>query len=405
MANTLAVDQIYSLVNTIVSQATGGTALTVTNTKDLVTVGQTALLTGYDPIMSSISQVLSKTIFSIRPYSRKFKGMEYTEQEWGNHVRKLNVLDSEFQTNDSYNLSDGYSIDQYVVKKPEIVQTNFYGQQTYEYQDTIFEDQLKVSFTDIGEMNSFLSGIMMRAANQLEQAREELARATIVNMIGAKCLHKSNTGDTNICVIKLITDYNAAYHDGETGPADFEAIMTAGELYQFAAFVIAKVKEVMRLMEHRNTLYHYNLKYQDASLMRNTPRKDQRVYLLARVMEQLETAVYSQAFHDDYLKIADFEAVSYWQQPNAPDSIEIKPVDFDTAQATYGAIKEASSKLEQSGIFGVICDRQAMGYTVYANKVRTSPYNAKGEYYNIFYKDQYSFFNDFSENCVVLLLE
>lgn len=400
MANTMAVDQIKTLVNQIVQQATGQADLAVTNTKDLVTVGQTALLTGYDPIMSSISQVLSKTIFAIRPYSRKFKGMEYSTQEWGNHVRKLNILDREFQDNGSYELSEGYSVDQYVVKKPEIVQTNFYGKQTYEYQDTIFEDQLKVSFTGMGEMNSFLSGIMMRAANQLEQAREELARAAIVNMIAAKIDQREST-DANISVVWLIDEYNAVYGTQHTS---FDDVMAAGELYQFSAWMTARIKEIMRLMEHRNTLFHYNIKYQNSSLLRNTNRKDQKVYLLAPVMEQIETAVYSQAFHDEYLKVADYEPVSYWQDPTQPSKIIAKPSEFSLTQATYGTIV-AGSQVEQSNVFGIIADRDAMGYTVFEEKVRTSPYNAKGEYYNIFYKDEYQWFNDFSENAVVLLLD
>ena len=399
MANTLSVDQISTLVNQIVQQATGESSLAVTNTKDLVTIGQTKLLTGYDPIMSAISQVLSRTIFAIRPYSRKFKGMEYSTQEWGNHVRKLNILDRAFQDNGSYSLTEGQSVDQYIVKKPEIIQTNFYGKQTYEYQDTIFEDQLKVSFTGMGEMNSFLSGIMTRAANQLEQAREELARTAIVNMIAAK-IDQAGNANANTSVIYLIGEYNSKYGTSHT---TFDDVLAAGELYQFSAFMIARIKEIMRLMEHRNTLYHYNIKYNDASLMRNTPRKDQRVYLSAPVLEQIETAVYSQAFHDEYLKVADYEAVAYWQDPTSPLEINAKPSEFDLTQATYGEIKTGNT-INKTNVFGIIADRDAMGYTVFSEKVRTSPYNAKGEYYNIFYKNEYQWFNDFSENAVVLLL-
>lgn len=406
MANTLSVDQIKGLVNQIVHQATGAADLAVTDTASLVTVGQKALLTGYDPIMNSISQVLARTIFAVRPYTRKFKGLEFGTQEWGNHVRKLNILDREAQDNRSYDLTDGASIDQYVVKKPEIIQTNFYGQQTYEYQDTIFEDQLKVSFTDMGEMNSFLSGIMTRAANQLEQAREELARACIVNMIGAKIASDENKDPhANIAVVKLITEFGGVMGTTYT---DFKAIIAAGKLKDFAAFVQARIKEIMRLMEHRNTLFHYDLD-KDKTLMRNTPIKDQRVYLLAKPMEIIEAAVYSQTFHEEYLKVSDYEAVSYWQSPTEPDSINVTAAglsgDVDSKTGVYNLSLVNNLEADTDGVFGIIADRQAMGYTVFANKVRTSPFNAAGEYYNIFYKEQYSWFNDFSENAVVLLLK
>ena len=78
MANTLTIDQASTVLNAIVAQATGNTAIATADTKDFVTVAQTGLLAGYDPLLAAISQVLSRTIFSVRPYTRKFKSLEDT---------------------------------------------------------------------------------------------------------------------------------------------------------------------------------------------------------------------------------------------------------------------------------------------------------------------------------------
>ena len=67
MANTLAFDQIASVLNQINQIATGQTAPAAVNTKAFVAQAQSTLLTGYDNVMGAISQVLSRTIFSIRP--------------------------------------------------------------------------------------------------------------------------------------------------------------------------------------------------------------------------------------------------------------------------------------------------------------------------------------------------
>ena len=52
-----------ALLNSIVNQATGKTALASTETKDFVSVANTALGIDTDTLLSSISQTLSKTIF------------------------------------------------------------------------------------------------------------------------------------------------------------------------------------------------------------------------------------------------------------------------------------------------------------------------------------------------------
>ena len=82
--------QAATVMNSIVQQATGKTSLVSTTTAGFISQAQTALRTGTDVLMNAISQVLSKTIFSIRPYNARFKGLMRDAVQWGNHVRKIN---------------------------------------------------------------------------------------------------------------------------------------------------------------------------------------------------------------------------------------------------------------------------------------------------------------------------
>ncbi len=131
-ANDLSFNQISAILNGIVSQATGKTNIAPVNTNQFITVAQAVLKMGYDPLVNSISQVLSRTIFSTRPYSRKFDGIEYSQQKWGNMVRKINFVDGEFEDDDRLPLTEGASVDPYVVRKPNVLQTNFYGANMYQ---------------------------------------------------------------------------------------------------------------------------------------------------------------------------------------------------------------------------------------------------------------------------------
>ena len=120
------------MLNSIVSQATGKATIAPTNTSEFITVAQTALKTGYDPVMQSISQMMSRSIFSTRPYYRKFGGIQVNNQKWGNITRKLNISDKDWENDVRFELVEGESVDMYKVNKPNILQTNFYGANVYE---------------------------------------------------------------------------------------------------------------------------------------------------------------------------------------------------------------------------------------------------------------------------------
>ena len=121
MANTLTIDDISAVANKVLANAQGRPDETV-STADFTTIAQTALLTGYDPLATAISQVLSRTIFSYRPYNAKFRGLEKDAVRWGNHVRKLNPIDKPLEVDnrlrkdDGTIYADGASADQYRIR-------------------------------------------------------------------------------------------------------------------------------------------------------------------------------------------------------------------------------------------------------------------------------------------------
>lgn len=93
--NNMTFQQISTVLTSIVQQATGQTVLTPTNTKDFVSVGQIALRADRDAVMNAISNILGRTIFSVRPYSAKLEGLMMDSFRWGNVMRKLSIADSD----------------------------------------------------------------------------------------------------------------------------------------------------------------------------------------------------------------------------------------------------------------------------------------------------------------------
>ena len=58
----------------------------------------------------------------------------------------------------------------------------------------------------------------------------------------------------------------------------------------------------------------------------------------------------------------------------------------------------------QSLVMGILYDREAMGTFKKKYKSLTSPVNAAGQYYNVFYHMITMYYNDLTENAVVFLL-
>lgn len=388
-ANDLSFNQLSTVLNGIVSQATGKASIAPTNTSEFITVAQTALKTGYDPVMQSISQMMSRSIFSTRPYYRKFGGIQVDNQKWGNITRKLNISDKDWENDVRFELVDGESVDMYKVNKPNILQTNFYGANVYERSYTIFKDQLDCAFSGPDEFARFLSMVTGNCTDMIEQAHENLARATVANYIGGKV-----KGDADSC-IHLLTEYNAL-----TGLA-----LTKENVYQpanykpFIDWVYSRIATLTELMTERSQLFHTNIT--GKTINRHTPLQRQRVYLYAPARFNIESMSLANTYNYNFLKMAYNETVNYWQSIQSPSKINVKP---SYLQAD-GTITTPEAALEQDDIFGVIFDEEALGYTVMNQWSATTPFNAKGGYSNVFFHFTDRFWNDFTENGLVLLLD
>ena len=390
-ANELSINQVSTILNAVVKQATGKTALATVDGNNFATVAQLPLKIGYDPVINAISQVLSSTIFSVRPYSRKFKGINVSSQKFGNITRKLNIADSDWTDDDRQKLQDGSSIDMYVVKKPTVLQTNFYGANAFQRQTTIFKDQLDVAFSSQEEFARFISMLMSNVSDMIEQGHESMARMCILNYVGGKLANADEVNNR----IHLLTEYNVL-----TGlTLNDKDVYKPENFPSFMKFVVARIKSISNLMTERSEKFHTNVTGKE--IMRHTPLSKQKLYLLAPQQYLMETSVLSDLFNDKYMKMTDLELVNFWQNIDKPSDIDIKPIYMDKT----GILKQPTNSIKEPNLFGVIFDEEALGYTTVNSWSAPTPFNARGGYHNIFWHYTDRYWNDFTENGVVLLLD
>ena len=400
MANDLSFDQLSTVLTAITNQATGVSNIAPVDTASFVSVAQMALKTGYDPLTTAISQVLSRTIFSVRPYTRKFKGLNVSNQRYGNHVRKLLTIDKPFEDDDRFKLIDGESIDQYKVNKPKVLQTNFYGANVYQKSVTIYKDQLDCAFSSPDEFASFISMVMQNASDMIEQAHEETARATINNLIsgiyaaetvsGATTMAKANGGKRAVNLLYLYNQTNG----GSLGVAD---VFKAENFESFVKFAFSTINTLADLMTDRNSLFSSQLT--NYTVIRHTPKNRMKFYLYSDLVNKIDSEVYSTVFNPDFLKLVDFEKVNFWQSALNPSEISSKPVMLNK-DGTLNNQGVTSIK----NVFGVLFDEEAAGYTTVNEWSQPSPFNARGGYYNQFWHFTDRYWNDFTENAIIFYI-
>ena len=399
--NTLTFQQSSAVLNDLVKQATGRSA--VINTEaDFISVAQTALTLGKDVIFNTLSNVLAKTIFAIRPYSASMRGLQKDLPQWGAYMRKFNIVASDWKDDDAYKYpvtfdaaqtgnpaGNGLSVDHWIINKRDFIQTNFLGQSVFADHYTVFEDQLETAFRSSSEFGQFLSMITTDMSNKIELAKENMSRGLVANFIGGLIAENNATR-----TIHLLTEYNAL-----TGLS-----LTATTIYQpenygaFMKWVYARIASVASLFKEMSTRYQTTI--DSKPVPRHTPYNKQKMYMLGQDRYAIDSRVLADTFHDNYLKYADVETINFWQGIDTPDKIMVTPTYTNTS-----GVATTGDAVTKTGVFALLFDEDAMGWAMIHEKVIPTPINARGEYRNLWYHMRLRCFSDNTEKGVVFLLD
>lgn len=386
--NNMSFEQAATLLNAIQNQVTGTTNVTATNVDEFISVAQKTIAAGYDPVLNAITQVVGRTIFSIRPYSSKLRSLIMDEQKWGSITRKLSISDKDWETSQEFNLTDGSSVDPWVISKPNILQMNYYGAAVYQRHYTIFKDQLDNAFKGPDEFGRFMTMVTQNCLDIIEQTHESIARLTIGNFIAGKI-----TADNG--VIHLITEYNA-----ETG----ESVTATTVFYKdnigpFTKWLFARIDDLTNMMTQRTGLYQIQVTGNEIN--RHSPLTRQKVYMYSKMLAEINARVKADTYHDTYLELSDVVSIPYWQGTDSRMEINMLP----TYLQTDGTLTQPGSAVQEENVLGVIFDEEAMGMTIVNQWQASSGLNPSGGYFNMFYHFTERWFNDFTEKGLVLVLD
>ena len=389
----LTATQIYTIVNEVAQQAMGSKTMAVVNNAGLVALGNTVLGSNEtkNNFINALTDRIGRTIVSFRAYHSHFPDFERDAIEWGNILQKLKVAMPDAESDDSFNLADGKSVDQYKINKPKVNQLLFTNQAPWQTHITVHLDELEKAFVDSSAMGAFISSMFGEVQNRIELAMENLSIDCVNNFMAELIKRKTQRPSR---VINLVTEYNTSM--GLTGDRALKPEEALNDSY-FLSYFVRRVNTISSTMGYMTAGMYNDTAYaggdtQNSIYSRHTPKSEQRMMLYIDLVNSLKTNVNSKAFNIKEVAIdIPFQTVPFWQSLKTPDGINIQPASGGTS-------------ISQAGVMGILFDREAMG--TFKNKYTslTSPINAAGKYYNVFYHMITMYYNDLTENAVVFLL-
>lgn len=376
----MEVAQIYQLVNAATGEVLGKTDLVAEDLSNIVDVGTEIVnAAAVDNYVKSLVNRIGKVIFVNRPYGGKVPSVLMDGWEFGSVLQKITAELPTATENESWELTDGEEYKQDIFYKPTVSAKFFNSKVTFEVPVSITERQVKESFGSAAELNGFISMIYAAVEKSMTIKTDALVMRTINNMIVETFAAEPVNGEAR--AINLLARYNSQFGKELTANA---AIYDA-DFVRFASYIIALYADRFGTI---STLFNVGGKD------RFTSSDRLHLVLLSEFAKAAQTYLYSDTYHNEFVKLPTAETVPYWQGSGKnyafADTSTVKTtktVDGETVNTTI------------SGVLGVMFDRDALGVCNLNRRVTTS-YNAKAEFFNNFYKFDAGYFNDTNENFV-----
>ncbi len=383
-------NEVYAIINDVAKMMTGAEDVAVIDTHSFVDFGNSVLSSSDSTEMFLNAYLLriAQTYDTFRPYTGQLKDLVLNGSEWGAIVQKIDAEVPDFVSDDTYELVEGQSIDQYKVRKPTGRQKLFIKRSTYKNYMTTSKKLLKGAFLSEQAFANWARMVAGKMRNKIEFALEGLCRLAMAN-------YMANAKETQF--VHLLTDYNA--ESGRSLTAD-EALLDE----KFMAYAAG----TMELQSKR--LRNLSVSYNAEGAERHTPAGEQRFCVFDLFQSRLQTVVQFMAYHKELVSLGEFVEVPYWQgeyetvevegeevRVPARDKIVVKIEDPEDPTAT---ITKTISK-----IMGFVFDRYALGAHRSEEETLTTPVNAAGRYFNTFHYAEQLWFNDLSENGLIFCLD
>ena len=383
----MKVAQIYDIVNTITKEVLGETAVVNEDLSNIVDVGtQVFDANATDAYVRKLMNQVGKIVFVNRAYSGVVPSVLMDGWEYGSVVEKVRGELPEATENESWELTNGTSYDPNVFYQPTVTVKFYNSKTTFEVPVSITEKQVKQSFQNAEQLNSFISMIYNEVDKSMTIKIDELVMRTIDNFI-AETVHAEYAGaalntKSTTKAVNLLKLYNDKFNTELTA----DKALTTPEFIRFASLIMGTYK---------NRLARISRLFNIEKKARFTPADKLHVILLNDFVMAADTYLQSDTYHNEFVKLPEASVVPYWQASGQ---------NYDFADISKIDVKDSNGDTVQvTGILGVMFDHEALGVCNIDRRVTTN-YNPKAEFFSNWYKFDAGYFNAFDENFIVFFV-
>lgn len=380
----MKVEQIYTLCNQISEEVLGKTDLMQADLSNVVAYGEEIIgANALDNYVKSLIDHIGKMVFVDRVYAGSAPSVLMDGWEFGSVLEKVTMSKlPEAQANASWNLQNGQRYETDIFTAPEVSAKFYNGMSTFEIPMSFAEKQAKSAFSSAQQLNAFFSMIQTAIENSMTIKTDQLIMDTINSMTAETLVDYNAEGDYsgagNTRAINLLKLYNDRF--GEKLTAD--KCISDGGFIKWASFMIGLYSGRMTKL---STLFNIG------GMERFTTADRLHLVMLDEFSKAADVYLQSDTFHEQYTALPNAETVPFWQGSGTA---------YDFAITSAINVKCNGHEVEADGILAVMFDREALGVSNLDKRV-TSQYNARGEFYNNWYKFDAGYFNDLNENFVV----
>ena len=380
--NDMKVTQLKDIVNSATSEVLGKTDVVNDDLSNLVDVGNEIFDTdNVDNYVKKLIDRIGQVIFVNRLYAGGVPSVLMDSWEYGSVVEKISADMPEADENDSWNLQNGQTYSQDTFYQPKVSAKFFNSKVTFDVKLSFTTQQVKESFSNVNELNGFISMLETGVKNSMTVKLDGLIMRTINNFTGQII----NSGQA-MQKVNLLADYNTA--TGQTLKAN-KALLDK-DFLKFASLTIKKYQARITKM---STLFNAGGK------ARFTTTDNLHTVLLSDFADSAEVYLLSDTYHNDTVSLPNHETVPYWQGSGKSYAFN----DISKIDVKIYAGNKTPKAVTQTGILGVMFDTNALGVSN-LNQRTTTSYNARAEFYTNYYKMDAGYFNDLNENFVVFYI-
>lgn len=341
----MLINQITNVVNDAVKDALGTSdSITALDSSNIVALGKKISdMDAYEPFFKSLANRIARTVYFVRSYSGSDRHILRDEHDYGAFIQKVYYKMPEAVDNPTYNFSGSDSKFQQVSPfdvetTVEVTSMVFGGQGTWSVEIVRPLEQVKQAFTSPSAMASFIDGIYVTVDNAYEFEMER-----IVALADNTAMAYAIAGGQGR---NLLAEYNTA-HTTTLTPAQ------ALESADFLKYASMEINRTVDNMSKMTTVF--NAKQYETF----TPKDRLVMEMLSQFASASDMYLQADTFHNELVKLPNFEKVPYWQRHDkgfsfsACSSISVK----NTQLANVGSIGEDGA-FAQSGIIAFVHDEE-----------------------------------------------